>query len=45
MTAQAAASQIALFDVTDAPNPRDRYGQPDLNSYDIFVIFFQWRKG
>jgi len=33
-------AQIALFDITDTPDPRDQYGLPDLESYDIFVVFF-----
>jgi rhodanese-related sulfurtransferase len=32
-------NQIAMFDVLDAPDPRDRYGSPDLSSYTTFVIY------
>lgn len=31
-------NQIALFDVTDAPDPRDKYGQIDLHSYDYYIV-------
>jgi|SRR5690554_2722460 len=44
MTAQTALDQIALFDITEAPDPRDRYGKPDLQAYDIFVVFFSGGK-
>ena len=37
-------AQIALFDVTDAPDPRQSFGQPDLESYDIFCVFFSGGK-
>jgi hypothetical protein len=33
-----AANQIALFDVTEAPNPKDRFGLPDLHSYDTYIV-------
>jgi hypothetical protein len=33
-------NQIAMFDVLDAPDPRDRYGSHDLSSYTTFVIHF-----
>lgn len=32
------SAQIALFDITDAPDPRDRYGKPDLHSYDFYIV-------
>lgn len=32
------SNQIALFDVTDAPDPRDVYGEPDLSTYDHFIV-------
>ncbi|TBW57464.1 phosphoadenosine phosphosulfate reductase [Marinobacter halodurans] len=31
-------SQIALFDITDAPDPRDKHGLPDLFSYDTIIV-------
>lgn len=37
-------AQIALFDITDAPDPRAHFGKPDLESYDIFVVFFSGGK-
>lgn len=33
-----AQPQIALFDITEAPDPRDRFGAPDLFSYDRFIV-------
>lgn len=34
------SQQIALFDITEAPDPRDAYGTPDLDSYDTVIVFF-----
>jgi len=33
-------NQINLFNLDDAPDPRDRYGSPDLLSYDNYLVFF-----
>jgi len=30
--------QIALFDVTEAPDPRDKFGSPELHTYDTFIV-------
>jgi len=30
--------QIALFDITDAPDPRDKFGEIDLHSYDHYIV-------
>lgn len=35
-----ASQQIALFDITDTPDPRDVHGRPDLLSYDYYVLAF-----
>lgn len=31
-------NQIALFDVTEAPDPRDIHGAPDLETYDVIIV-------
>lgn len=33
-------NQIPLFDVTNAPDPRDVHGQCDIHSYDHYVVAF-----
>lgn len=38
------SGQIVLFDITDAPAPVSTFGQPDLDSYDTFVVFFSGGK-
>lgn len=39
-----ATQQIALFDVTDAPDPRDVHGQIDLLSYETWLVGFSGGK-
>ena len=36
MTAE--KNQIPLFDITEAPDPRDRHGTIDLHSYDHYIV-------
>ncbi|KXS55020.1 MAG: phosphoadenosine phosphosulfate reductase [Marinobacter sp. T13-3] len=38
------SNQIALFDITDTPDPRDQYGSIDLLSYDTYLVFFSGGK-
>lgn len=32
------SNQIALFNIDDAPDPRNIHGEPDLQSYDFYIV-------